>query len=44
MKMNKNYIAPQISVIFVATSDVITTSSGYAFDSVENFMNDMFKN
>lgn len=42
MKMNKSYVAPQISVVFVATSDVITTSPGGGFDNLENYMNDVF--
>ena len=42
MKMNKNYVAPQISVVFVETCDVVTVSPGGGFDTFENYMNDVF--
>ena len=41
MKMNKEYVTPNINVIFVATGDVITTSPAF-FDSLENWKNDVF--
>ena len=35
MKIKNEYVAPQLSVVSFATSDVITTSSG----DIENFDN-----
>ena len=42
MQMIKKYATPNVSVIFVATSDVITTSPGGGCDDKENWQNDVF--
>ena len=42
MKMNKNYVAPQMSVELVTTGDVITVSAEKGFDGLDNWMNDVF--
>lgn len=42
MQMIKKYATPNASVIFVATSDVITISPGGGYDDKENWQNDVF--
>ena len=41
MKMNKEYVAPQFSVMFIQPSDVVTTSPA-EFDLKDNWKNDPF--
>ena len=41
MKMNKEYVAPQFSVMFIQSSDVVTTSPNN-FDENDNWKNDPF--
>ena len=42
MKMNKKYVVPQISVMHVSTSDVITTSPAAVYGD-DNIKNDPFE-
>lgn len=42
MQMIKKYVTPNVSVIVVAMSDVITTSLGGGYDDKENWQNDVF--
>ena len=42
MQMIKKYVTPNVSVIVVAMSDVITASLGGGHDDKENWQNDVF--
>ena len=42
MKIKNEYVAPQLSVVSFATSDVITTSGDGDIENFDNYMNDVF--
>ena len=42
MEKNNKYVAPSLSVMNLASSDVITTSPGGGYDSEDNWLADVF--
>ena len=43
MKMNNEYVAPELSFVAIQASDVITTSPA-GFDENDNWKSDVFSN